>query len=71
MSTKEIVARHVAAMVAEAEAEKIPADVVGRALLDEVIALWGRSRSPADIRSELEFIAGNVGDDAEFYFMRP
>jgi hypothetical protein len=70
-STKDLVARHVAALLAEAEAQKIPADVIGRTLLDEVIGLWSRSRPAADIKSELEFVAGNLGDDAEFYFMRP
>jgi hypothetical protein len=71
MSAKDIAARHLAAALAEAGAASIPPDALGRALLSEVIDLWRQGRSAADVRSELEFIAANLDDDAEFYFMRP
>ena len=70
MSAKDLVTSHITALLAEAEAKQIPTDVIGRTLLDQVIWLWSKTRSPDDIRSELEFIAGNVGED-DFTFMRP
>jgi hypothetical protein len=71
MSAKDIAARHLAAALADADAASVPPDVLGRAMLSELIDLWRKTRSAADIRSELEFVAGNLDDDAEFYFMRP
>ncbi len=70
MSAKDLVTSHITALLAEAEAKQIPTDVIGRTLLDQVIWLWSKTRSADDIRSELEFIAGNVGED-DFNFMRP
>lgn len=44
---------------------------VARALMAEVITVYKRKRSMADIRHELEFLADNLDDDADYTFMRP
>ncbi len=44
---------------------------VARALLAEVITVYKRGRTQADIRHELEFLADNLDDDADYTFMRP
>jgi hypothetical protein len=66
-----LVRRHLQAMLAEAEAQGIPADVLGRVALQEIVALWKRSRSWQDIAAELEFTARSLDPDADFEFMRP
>lgn len=67
----EIAAKHVAAMMIEAEEKDVPSDVIGRALLNEVIEIYKRSRSNDDISSELQFVAENLDPDTDFAFMRP
>lgn len=44
---------------------------VARALMAEVISVYKRGRSQTDIRHELEFLADNLDDDADYTFMRP
>ncbi|MBI1182142.1 MAG: hypothetical protein GC201_16490 [Alphaproteobacteria bacterium] len=68
---KEIVQRHVDAMLAEAAATKIPSDVIGREMLAHVVRIYHLTRSYDDIASELQFVADNVDPDTEFTFMRP
>lgn len=58
-------------MVAEAAEKDIPADLVGRSLLNEVIEIYRQSRSYDDIASELHFVADNLDPDTDFEFMRP
>jgi hypothetical protein len=68
---KEIVARHVDALLAETHAAKVPSDVVGRELLAHVIRIYHLTRSYEDIASELQFVAENVDPETEFTFIRP
>jgi hypothetical protein len=67
----ELVKRHVATLVEEACAAKIPTDVLGRLLLQQAVELWKRERSLDDIASELKFTADGLDPDADFEFMRP
>ncbi len=67
----EIVQRHVAAMMAEADEKNVPSDLIGRALLNEVLDIYRRSRGNDDISSELHFVADNLDPDTDFTFMRP
>ena len=66
-----LVKKHFAALLAEADALKAPGDVIGRVALEEIIALWLRSRGWRDVASELEFHARNLDPDADLEFMRP
>jgi hypothetical protein len=66
-----LVKKHFDALIADAEAAKTPGDVVGRLALEEVIALWLRTRDWRDVASELEFRARSLDPDADFEFMRP
>jgi hypothetical protein len=72
MSIQQDLARkHLRSMVEEAEAAGVPADVIGRAALAQLIDLWKETRSEDDIASELRFTAESLGDDTDFTFMRP
>jgi hypothetical protein len=70
-SDHELVQKHLQALVAEAEQRGIPSDVLGRVALQEILALWQRTRSWQDIAAELEFTARSLDPDADFEFMRP
>jgi hypothetical protein len=67
----ELVDRHVAEMLAEADAQRVPTDVLGRALLARVIRIYGLTRRWDDIASELQFVAENLDPETEFAFIRP
>jgi len=66
-----LVRKHFDALMAEAEAAKAAGDVVGRLALEEVVALWLRTREWRDVAAELEFRARSLDPDADFEFMRP
>ncbi|MBW2292807.1 MAG: hypothetical protein JRG94_10920 [Deltaproteobacteria bacterium] len=70
-SDREVVARHVKALLAEAAEQKIPRDVVGRLLVQEAIEIWKLERSISDIESELKFVVESLDPDTDFEFMRP
>lgn len=69
--TRELVLRHFAALSAEAAANGVPQDVVGRLLLDEIIRVWRATRSLKDIESELDFVRSNLDPGEDYAFMRP
>jgi hypothetical protein len=71
MSVFKLVKEHVDALVGAAEQAGHGREAVARALLDQVMGIYKESRSVADIRSELEFIAESLDDDEEYPFMRP
>lgn len=71
MSTHEMVARHVAAALREAEAAAISTDVVARCLLSEAIRLFRQHRPIADIAAELAAAADNLDEDEPLAFIRP
>jgi hypothetical protein len=68
---KELVNRHVNAMLIEAAGQQLPTDVLGRELLAHVIRIYSMTRSWGDIAAELQFAAENVDPATEFTFMRP
>ena len=71
MSTYDLVARHVAAALKEADAQSIASDVVARCLLSEAIRLFKLGRANDDIAAELTAAAENLDDDSPLVFMRP
>ena len=68
---RELVARHVQEIMAEAVEKKIPTDLIGRELLNQAIAVFQMERSVDDIANELTFTAEHLDPDTEFTFMRP
>jgi len=70
-SDREIVRRHVEALLQQATEAKIPRDLVGRYLLQEAIDIWRSERTESDIESELRFAAETLDPDTDFEFMRP
>ncbi|MBS0525719.1 MAG: hypothetical protein JSS04_18975 [Proteobacteria bacterium] len=71
MGTHELVARHVAAALAEAQGRGIDRDVVARCLLSEAIRLFREGRPIDDIVAELNAAADNLDEDEPLAFMRP
>lgn len=66
----EICRSHLLGAVAESGSNST-ADVVGRSMLGQIIALWRRERSLEDIKAELEATADNLDPDQDYPFMRP
>lgn len=71
MSDRDVILPHLEALLAAASASRIPRDVVGRILLDEVVALWRTERSLEDIAAELRYAIDNLDPDQDYAFMRP
>ena len=72
MSEQQTLARkHLEALMAEAQTAKVPRDVVGRALLAQLIECWLEDRNWQDVASELRFTADSLDPDTDFEFMRP
>jgi hypothetical protein len=71
MGTHELVARHVAAALEEAQALSIDSDVVARCLLSEAIRLFRQKRPIDDIAAELTAAADNLDEDEPLAFIRP
>jgi hypothetical protein len=57
--------------IEQAQAEGHNEQQLARALMSEVIAVYKRQRSNADIANELAFLADNLDDDIDYAFMRP
>ncbi len=68
---KDLVAGYVEKILAEAADKKIPADLIGRELINEAVRIYQQQRSIADIAQELTFLADNLDPDTEYTFMRP
>ncbi|HPG26976.1 MAG: hypothetical protein H6748_00105 [Spirochaetaceae bacterium] len=66
-----MVARHFAALIAEAAGEGIPKDVIARTMLARVVDCWREERSWQDVANELRFTADSLDPDTDFEFMRP
>ncbi|MAG29294.1 MAG: hypothetical protein CL908_00175 [Deltaproteobacteria bacterium] len=66
-----LVSKHFAALLAEAEAARIPKDIVARTLLARIVECWREDRSWEDVASELRFTADSLDPDTDFEFMRP
>jgi len=67
----QICLKHLEAALTEASAFGIPADVVGRAMLGQVVRHWLSERTVEDVRSELSFAMDNLDPDQDYSFMRP
>ena len=63
--------KHLDALLEEAKTAGIPVDVIGRALLNEVVETWLEERSWNDVADELHFTASCLDPDKDFEFMRP
>ncbi|MEQ1887739.1 MAG: hypothetical protein ABL951_01010 [Alphaproteobacteria bacterium] len=70
-SAYEISKKHMQAALEEGAAAKIPADVIARAILDQVLEIYRAGRTLADISSELSFHIDNLDPDRDHEFMRP
>ncbi|HVN40664.1 MAG TPA: hypothetical protein VMW19_21060 [Myxococcota bacterium] len=68
---REIVKRHVEALLAESDHARMPRDVVGRLLLEHVVEIWLASRTREDVARQLVFTAEHLDPDTDFTFMRP
>jgi hypothetical protein len=71
MSVHAIAKRHFDAALAEAEAAGQGRDALARRFLDLVVTEYLKTRSVADVRSELTFVAENCDPETDFMFMRP
>jgi hypothetical protein len=70
-SAFEITRRHMQAALQEGEAHRIPADVIARAFLDQVLDIYRAGRSFSDIASELSYLIENLDPEGDHTFMRP
>jgi len=71
MSAADIANRHFTAAVTDAKAAGVDADALCRSLLGLVVSTYLKTRSVADVQSELRFVADNCDPDTDFAFMRP
>jgi len=70
-SDSELVERHVTALRRDAADAGMPADVLGRMLVQQAIEIWKSERDWRDIARELQFVADNLDPDTDYEFMRP
>jgi hypothetical protein len=59
------------ALLGRAEASQADPDVLGRALLNEIVSFWRETRSWTDVAEELRFTADSLDPETDFEFMRP
>ena len=71
MSAYKIAQQVMAEAIEKAAAAGDDEQALARALMSEVIAVYKKGRSQADIASELDFLANNLDDDQDYAFMRP
>lgn len=71
MNAFAIARQHFDAAILEATKAGLDPEAVARHTLSLVIARYRETRSIADIRSELLFLADNCDPDTDFVFMRP
>lgn len=71
MSAYKIAQQVMAEAIEKAAAAGHDEQALARALMSEVIAVYKKGRSQADIASELDFLANNLDDDQDYAFMRP
>ena len=71
MSAYKIAQQVMAEAIEKAAAAGHDEQALARALMSEVIAVYKKGLSQADIASELDFLANNLDDDQDYAFMRP
>lgn len=70
VSPYELVSRHVAAALEEADSHAIPPETIASNLIGEAVRILKQHRRLDDIRSELNFVIDNL-EDRDYEFMRP
>ena len=68
---RKLVNTHLETLFADAAANRIPEDLLGRLLVSAAIGIWRNSRSVEDIADELRFTIDNLNPDTDYPFMRP
>ncbi len=68
---RKLVNAHLETLLADAAANGIPEDLLGRLLVSAAIGIWRNSRSVEDIAEELRFTIDNLDPDTDYPFMRP
>ena len=68
---RKLVNTHLETLLADANANGIPEDLLGRLLISAAIGIWRNSRSVEDIAEELRFTLDNLDPDTDYPFMRP
>jgi len=63
--------RHLDTLIGEANADGVPTDLIGRALLHEIIHSWLEERTWSDVADELRFTADSLDPDQDYEFIRP
>ncbi len=71
MSAAAIAKKHRDAAIAEAVAAGYDGESTARYMLNWVIETYLETRSVADVKSELLFVAENFDPDSDLMFMRP
>ncbi|PKM30669.1 MAG: hypothetical protein CVV07_05445 [Gammaproteobacteria bacterium HGW-Gammaproteobacteria-11] len=71
MSVYKLAAALMQENIARAEAEGFTDQALARAMISEIIAVYRRERTQVDIAHELQFLAENLDEDADYAFMRP
>ena len=71
MSAAAIAKRHFDLAIAEAVTAGYDSESTARYMLNCVVEKYLETRSVADVRSELQFVAENCDPDTDFMFMRP
>jgi len=71
MNGFEIARKHFGAAIDDAVRAGLDPEAVARYMLSLVIAKYRETRSVADVRSELSFLADNCDPDTDYVFMRP
>lgn len=71
MTPSEFARAEVTALVEKATAANVDEAAALRAILDAAAAALAERSSAEDVQNELTFIAGNLGDDEDYSFMRP
>tara|TARA_R110000851_G_scaffold83995_6_gene183371 strand:+ start:2028 stop:2270 length:243 start_codon:yes stop_codon:yes gene_type:complete len=71
MSVYKLAAQLMQDNLAAAQAQGYKDQELAKAMMNEIIAVYRRERTIADIAHELHFLAENLDEDADYGFMRP
>ncbi|WP_339648065.1 hypothetical protein [Halopseudomonas pelagia] len=71
MSVYKLAAQLMQDNLAAGQAQGFNDQELAKALMNEVIGVYRRERTIADIAHELSFLAENLDEDADYAFMRP
>jgi hypothetical protein len=71
MTPSEFARAEMATLIAKAASAHVDEAAALRAILDAAAAALANLSGVEDAQNELQFIAGNLGDDEDHVFMRP